>query len=343
MVNTSILGATGYAGIELLRLLSRHPRSVIRHAVSKSFAGKSIREVYPSFAASGVVFEDMDLEAVAKDTELVFTALPHGLSQEVVTFFYDKNIKVIDLSGDFRYDDPAAYEQWYKAKHQHPQLLQKKVYGLCELYRDEIKKTRLIGNPGCYTTCAILPLYPLLQTGLILPGHIIIDAKSGVSGAGRTEKLPYTFCEAGQSFKAYGIATHRHTSEIEQELSKAAGAPIALSFTPHLLPVNRGILATIYADLNGGVTRPDILKAYERYQNEPFVHVLPEGLPELKHVNGSNNCMIGFVIDERLNRLIIVSALDNLVKGAAGQAVQNMNILCGFEETLGLSDTAWYL
>jgi N-acetyl-gamma-glutamyl-phosphate reductase len=337
------LGATGYSGIELTRLLLGHPQVNIRHAISKSFAGKSMREIYGSFAASDITLEDMDLDAVAKDTELVFTALPHGLSQEVVSFFYDKGIPVIDLSGDFRYDDANVYAQWYGTAHQNPALLQKKVYGLSELYREDIKKTSLVGNPGCYTTCAILPLFPLLQAGIISPAHIIIDAKSGISGAGRSEKLAYTFCEAGQSFKAYGVATHRHTSEIEQELSKAAGERIALSFTPHLLPVNRGILSTIYAELNTKVSRAGLLEAYRRYDGEPFVHVLREGLPELKHVNGSNNCLIGFVIDDRLNRLVIVSALDNLIKGAAGQAVQNMNILFGFEETLGLSQTAWYL
>lgn len=343
MANISVLGATGYAGIELMRLLTAHPKVNIRHAVSKSFAGQSIDAVYPNFAHSEIVFEEADLIKIAADSDIVFTSLPHGLSQDTVSALYDKGVKVIDLSGDFRYDDPLVYEKWYGAGHGRKDLLKEKVYGIPELYREKIKKAKLVGNPGCYTTCAILPLYPLLKDGLIQSKHIIVDAKSGVSGAGRSEKLAYSFCETDENFKAYGIATHRHTSEIEQELSKAAGQSIALSFTPHLLPVKRGILATIYAELAGKTVRADILKCYEAYKDEPFINVYTEGVPELKHVNGGNCINFGFVIDERLQRLIVVSALDNLIKGAAGQAVQNMNLICGYEETLGLPQTAWYL
>jgi N-acetyl-gamma-glutamyl-phosphate reductase len=343
MADISVLGATGYAGIELMRLLSAHPEVNIRHAVSRSFAGQGIGTVYPNFARSGIVFEEADTDKVAEDSDIVFTSLPHGLSQETVSALYEKGARVIDLSGDFRYDDAAVYEKWYGAPHANPALLKEKVYGIPELYREKIARTRLVGNPGCYTTCAILPLYPLLKDGLVAKKHIVVDAKSGVSGAGRSEKLAYAFSETDENFKAYGVATHRHTSEIEQELSKAAGEEIALSFTPHLLPVKRGILSTIYADLSGKVTRGDILKCYEMYKGEPFINVYAEGLPELKHVNGSNCVNIGFVIDERLQRLVVVSALDNLVKGAAGQAVQNMNLLLGFPETMGLNETAWYL
>ena len=343
MVKISILGATGYAGIELTRLLISHPQVEIMHAVSKSFAGKKLKDVYPNLYSTELVLEDTGLEQIAKDSEIVFTSLPHGLSAETVSYLYGKNVKVIDLSGDFRYDDVKVYEEWYKVQHPNPMLLNQKIFGLPELYREKIKMARIIGNPGCYTTCSILPLYPLLESGLISKDHIIIDAKSGISGAGRSEKLAYAFCETDESFKAYGLATHRHTSEIEQEVSKAAGEKVELSFSPHLLPVKRGILSTIYAELKGKTSRQDILHCYERYKNEHFIKVYSEGLPELKHVNGSNNCLIGFVIDERLNRLIVVSVLDNLLKGAAGQAVQNMNILCGYDETLGLTQNAWYL
>lgn len=343
MIDASILGATGYAGIELVRLLSSHPEVNIRHAVSKSFAGKRLSDVYPGFQKSNILLSDTGLEQAAEDSDVVFTALPHGLSQQAVAALYEKDAKIVDLSGDFRYDDPLVYEKWYGAAHAQPGLLQKKVYGLPELYRSEIKKTKLVGNPGCYTTCSILPLYPLLKDGLIAKRHIVVDAKSGVSGAGRSEKPAYSFCETGGNFKAYGVATHRHTSEIEQELSKAAGEEVMISFTPHLLPVKRGILATIYADLSGTFSRADILRCYNVYRDEPFVNVYPEGLPELKHVNGSNNINIGFSIDERLHRLVIVSTLDNLIKGAAGQAVQNMNLLFGFDERLGLPVTAWNL
>lgn len=343
MIKLSILGATGYAGIELTRLLLSHPQVQIMHAVSKSFAGQKLKSVYPNLCNTELVLEDTSLDKIANDSELVFTSLPHGLSAETASFLYSKNVKIIDLSGDFRYDDVKVYEEWYKVKHTHPELLKEKVFGLPELYRDKIKKAKLIGNPGCYTTCSILPLYPLLEAGLVSPKHIIIDAKSGISGAGRSEKLAYTFCETDESFKAYGLATHRHTSEIEQEVSKAAGVKVELSFSPHLLPVKRGILCTIYTELEGKTSRQDIMRCYEKYMDEPFVKVYPEGLPELKHVNGSSNCLIGFMLDERLNRLIVVSVLDNLLKGAAGQAVQNMNILYGFDETLGLPRNAWYL
>ena len=342
MIKASVYGATGYAGAELMRLLCGHPEVRLVSAISKTFEGKPLSDIYANFRAADISLEAGDLNKIA-GSDVVFTALPHGLSQQVIPALLDKGVKVIDLSGDFRYDDVEVYEHWYQLKHNCPELSQEAVYGLCELYREQVRHARLVGNPGCYTTCSILPLYPLLQDGLVNPEHIIIDAKSGVTGAGRKEKLDYSFCETDENFKAYGIATHRHTSEIEQELSKAAGRQVQLSFTPHLLPVKRGILATIYADLTPGVTRAEILTSYQRYAREPFIRIYEKGLPELKHVTGSNNTAIGFVIDERLHRAVIVSCLDNLIKGAAGQAVQNMNLLFDLPETTGLSNIAWYL
>ena len=343
MVKASVVGATGYAGAELMRLLTAHQQVTVTHAISKSFAGQKMSDIYPSFFSSDYTLEELDFEVVVSDSDIVFTCLPHGASAETAAQLLAKGVKVIDLSGDFRYNDIAVYESWYKVKHAAPDLLGESVYGMPELYRKRIKKARIIGNPGCYTTCAILAVHPLLKSGLVEPSGIIIDAKSGVTGAGRSEKLANSFCEVDESLKAYGVATHRHTSEIEQELGLAAGTEVAVSFTPHLLPVKRGILSTIYLTPKAGLTEADIAAAYAMYKDEPFVQVTGGKLPELKHVNGSNNCAIGYVHDKRVNRLIVVSCLDNLVKGAAGQAVQNMNLLCGFEETEGLNNTGWYL
>ena len=343
MVKASVIGATGYAGAELMRLLTAHQQVTVTHAVSKSFAGQKLSDLYPSFFSYDYVLEELNYDAIVNDSDIVFTCLPHGASAETAAQLIAKGVKVIDLSGDFRYNDIAVYESWYKVKHAKPELLAESVYGMPELYRDRIKKSRLIGNPGCYTTCSILAVYPLLKAGVALPNDIIIDAKSGVTGAGRSEKLANSFCEVDESLKAYGVATHRHTSEIEQELSIAAGTKVAVSFTPHLLPIKRGILSTIYLTPMAGVTEADIAAAYAMYKDEPFVQVTGSKLPELKHVNGSNNCAIGYVLDKRVNRLIVVSCLDNLMKGAAGQAVQNMNLVCGFNETEGLNNTGWYL
>lgn len=343
MVKVSVVGATGYAGAELMRLLSAHPKAGIVHAASKSYAGQPMSAVYPSFAGSGIVLDAIDPYRIAKDSDIVFTCLPHGTSAQAASALLDGGARVIDLSGDFRYRDAAVYEEWYKIPHGAKQLLPRSVYGMPEIYRDAIGGAALVGNPGCYTTCAILALYPLLKAGVIESGGIVIDAKSGVTGAGRSEKLANSFCEVDETVKAYGVATHRHTSEIEQELSFAAGGPVVVSFTPHLLPIKRGILSTIYAAPKPGVTQADIQNAYAPYEDEPFVKLLPGALPEIKHVTGSNNIAIGFVMDARAGRLVVVSCLDNLIKGAAGQAVQNMNILCGFDEREGLSETGWYL
>lgn len=346
MIRIGIVGATGYAGEELTRLLFSHPDAKITHLVSRSFAGKRLSEVYANYAPfNELLLEDLQIDTLAKDTDVVFTALPHGQSLQIVPQLIDAGVKVIDLSGDFRYDDAQTYETWYGIHHDQPSLLAEAVYGLPELYAEKIKKSRIVANPGCYTTASILALYPLLKEGLIQKDGIVIDAKSGITGAGRKEALPYAFCEADESFKAYGVTTHRHTSEIEQELSHAADSPVALCFTPHLLPVKRGILATCYTNLTPGTTAAAIAQAYEKmYKNKPFTTVLPHTvLPELKMVNGSNHCMIGYRIDPRLNRLIVVSCIDNLIKGAAGQAVHNMNLMFDLPETEGLPLVAWYL
>lgn len=338
-----VMGATGYAGEELTRLLSAHEGVELYCVCSHSYAGKRLAEVYPNYILSQMTLEPMDSPKLA-ECDIVFTALPHGQSMKEVPELLSKGVRVIDLSGDFRYNDVAVYEHWYGIKHAQGELLDEAVYGLCELYRESVRGARLVANPGCYTTTAILALYPLLLNNLIKKEDIIIDAKSGVSGAGRSEKLANSFCEVNESMKAYGIATHRHTSEIEQELSIAAKTPIQLCFTPHLVPFKRGILETIYAVPLENVTIEDIKKAYSIYSEESFVHVLPTGsVPEIKHVAGSNNCILGYQPDERLNKLIIVSCTDNLIKGAAGQAVQNMNIMLGLYEGMGLSSIAMYL
>ena len=341
MIKASVMGATGYAGIELTRLLYGHPQVQIAHLCSPSSAGEAVEKGYGSFAGTGLRLEDLPAEDLAAESDVVFTSLPHGASAENVAKLHGLGVKVIDLSGDFRYRDVAIYEQWYKVAHPYPKLLQTAVYGLPEWHREQIKAASLVGNPGCYTTCSILALAPLLASGAISPRGIVIDAKSGVSGAGKKPSPALHYCEVDESMKAYGVATHRHTSEIEQELSAAAGEQIILSFTPHLVPLKRGILATCYAQDLGG----DLPAAYEKaYAGEPFIKVLPEGeLPELKHVVGSNRCHIGFVRDARAGKIVVVSAIDNLIKGAGGQAVQNMNLMFGLPERMGLEALPWYL
>lgn len=345
MIKAAVLGATGYAGIELVRLLTNHPEVEVGLLGSKSFAGERICDVYKNLRK---ILEqecrEADVEEAAK-CDVAFTALPHGASKSVIPALLDAGLKVIDLSGDYRYDDAAVYEQWYGEAHSSPELLKESVYGLCELHRDKIKGARLIGNPGCYTTCSILGAAPLLACGLGEDKNIIIDAKSGVTGAGRSLSLQTHFCECTENTKAYKVATHRHTSEIEQELSNVAKKPIMLSFTPHLIPQKRGILATIYVNLARKSSTAELVEIYkEYYKDEFFVRVCPEGeLPETKHVAGSNFVDIGVVYDERLERAVVVSALDNIVKGAAGQAVQNMNIMFGLDEKTGLNTAGFYL
>ncbi len=342
MVNVTIVGATGYAGAELMRLLSGHSKVNIKHAVSKSYAGQRMSGLYPSFAGKDFELEEMNIDVICKDSDIVFTALPHGTSGEIVPKLLEGGAKVIDLSGEFRYKDASLYEKWYGIPHGAKELLKQSVYGLSEIYKKDIEKASLVGNPGCYTTCSILALYPLLKNGVIDTDGIIIDAKTGVSGAGRSEKIAYNFCEVDESAKAYSVGTHRHTSEIEQELSIAAGKTVVLTFAPHLLPVKRGIISTIYANPKKEMGEAEIKAAFEMYKYEPFVKIT-DTLPEIKNVTGSNVCAIGFVMDKRTNKLVVVACLDNLIKGAAGQAVQNMNIMFGFGEREGLSDIGWYL
>ncbi|MGN1116961.1 MAG: N-acetyl-gamma-glutamyl-phosphate reductase [Candidatus Ornithomonoglobus sp.] len=345
MIKTAVLGATGYAGIELVRILSAHPEAELKILGSQSFDGQSISEVYGNFAhVLDLNCEKLDLDRVSECDE-AFTALPHGASKDVIPSLIERGLKVIDLSGDFRYDDVKVYEEWYKQEHSAPELLKESVYGLPELHREEIKKARLIGNPGCYTTCSILGAYPLLRSGIGKAENIIVDAKSGVTGAGRGLGLAYHFCECTENTKAYKVAAHRHTSEIEQELSKAVGEEVIISFTPHLIPQKRGILSTIYVNLNKKCTTEELTELYKDfYKDEYFVRVKDAGkLPETKHVAGSNFVDIGIVVDQRVNRAVIVSALDNIFKGAAGQAVQNMNLLFGLDEKTGISNAGFYL
>ncbi len=346
MIRVSVIGATGYVGAELLRLLSAHPNVEVAQCVSKNFAGKQMGGVYSNFKVSqDYPLVDLDCASIAANSDFAFLCLPHGQSIQVAPQLIESGVKVVDLSGDFRYDDVKVYEQWYGLTHTEPEHNAAAVYGLPEFFQPQIAQAKLLANPGCYTTTSILALAPLLKGGLISPDGIVIDAKSGVSGAGRQEKLAYSFCETMDSFKAYSVVNHRHTSEIEEQLAKIGGKELTLLFTPHLLPVKRGILATIYATLSPDVTAQEIEQAYQAaYLDMPFAHALPAGtLPELKQVVGSNNCVIGFDLSPRTGRIVIVSCTDNLLKGAAGQAVQNFNIMNGLPQTTGLPQTAWYL
>ena len=344
MVRVGILGATGYAGAELVRLLSSHKHTEITMLASKSYAGQKMSDIFTSLRGiCDIVLEEADADVAAAKCDVVFTALPHGVSHEVIKELHSKGLKVIDLSGDFRYNDIKVYEEWYGVEHACPELLAESVYGLCELHREEIKKATLIGNPGCYTTCSILGLAPLMANGVVETKNIIIDAKSGVSGAGRGLALQTHFAECTETMKAYKIATHRHTSEIEQELSLLAGEDIILSFTPHLVPMKRGILVTEYANLKKPYTKEELLDMYkEFYKGEKFVRVL-DTLPEVKNITGSNYVDIGLTVDTRLNRVIVVATIDNLIKGAAGQALQNMNLLFDLPEYEGLNMPGYYI
>ena len=345
-INVSVVGANGYTGQELLRILSAHPQVNLDKLVARSDAGKAVTDVFPSLSAlKGYSFADIAADLSGSD--LVFSCLPHATTSEFVGNLLAachgdmtklREQKIIDLSADFRYKDLKLYEDTYKVKHACPEILKEAVYGLCEINRKKIKKAQVVGNPGCYTSCAILSLYPLLDKKLISLENIIIDAKSGTSGAGKKAEAGFSFCEVNESFKAYGVTTHRHTSEIEEQLSFAAKKPVPVCFTPHLLPVQRGILSTIYCTPKAGITETDIAAAYkEFYAGEPFITVMPCGtFPELKYVTHTNNFMLGYILDKKNNKVIIVSALDNLMKGASGQAVQNMNIMFGLPETEGL-------
>lgn len=338
MIRVAVAGASGYTGVELLRLLAVHPEVEICSVTSRQHEGLPINRIFPSLRGfCDLICEPLDVEAIATRVDLVFTALPHKSAMDVVPGFLEAGCRVVDLSADYRLQDQATYEQWYQA-HTSPELLIEAVYGLPELYRQRIRSARLIANPGCYPTSVALGLAPLLRHGLINEQSLIIDSKSGTSGAGRGLKEGSLYCEVNEGFKAYGIANHRHTPEIEQELSLLAGKPVIVSFTPHLLPVNRGILSTCYASLVGSDSTSRLLEIYQEfYLNERFVRVLPEGeLPNIAAVRGTNFCDIGLVVDSRTGRVVVVSVIDNLVKGAAGQAVQNMNVMCSLDENLGL-------
>ena len=341
-IRVGILGATGYTGGILAAILSRHPHVEIAAFGSQSYAGKrydtQFRNLYGMEACGGECVAE-DPAAIAREVDVLFTATPQGMASSFVTEDILEHTKVIDLSADFRFKDVAVYEKWYGLTHGAPALLQEAVYGLPELYREKIKDARLVANPGCYTTCSILTAYPLVKEGLIDHHTLIVDALSGVSGAGRGAKVDNLFCEVNESAKPYGIATHRHTPEIEEHLSSAAGEAVVINFTPHLIPMNRGILATIYATLSEGVTGERVRGVYEAYyRDEPFVRLLEENMTaDTKWVEGSNYIDIAFTIDHRTNRIVMNAALDNLMKGAASQAVQNMNIMYGFEETCGLN------
>jgi len=334
----AIIGAGGYTGVELIRLLSLHPQVELTCLTSLENVGAPVCRVFPSLAGkTDLRLETLDVCKVIAAADIVFTALPHKAAMGMVPHFLSAGKKVIDLSADFRLKDMNVYEKWYQ-RHSCPELVAEAVYGLPELYRERIRTARLVANPGCYPTSAILALAPLISRDLIDLDTLIIDSKSGATGAGRAVRLGSLFCEVSEGFKAYGVGTHRHTPEIEQVLGDLASTPVTVSFTPHLLPINRGILSTSYARLKEGLGGEELTAIFEKfYDDEPFVRVFPAGeLPNVATVKGSNYCDIGVVSDPRTGRVIVVSVLDNLVKGASGQAVQNMNIMEGFEEGLGL-------
>ena len=345
MIRAGIIGATGYAGNELVRILMGHKEVEIKWYGSRSYIDKKYAEVYQNmFEIVDAVCLDDNMDELASQVDVIFTATPQGFLAGVLTEDILNKVKIIDLSADFRIKDVSVYEKWYKIEHKSPQFIEEAVYGLCEINRDKVKGARLIANPGCYTTCSILTAYPLVKEGMIDPNTLIIDAKSGTSGAGRGAKLPNLFCEVNENMKAYGVTNHRHTPEIEEQLGYAAGKEIVVNFTPHLVPMNRGILATEYATLvkkaDGSLPSYEEVKAvYDKYYaKEKFVRVLEKDVcPETKWVEGSNYVDVNFKIDERTGRIVMMGALDNLVKGAAGQAVQNMNLLFGFDEAEGLN------
>ena len=339
MIKVGIIGATGYAGGELVRILMGHKDAEIKWYVSKSYVDQKYADVYRNmFQIVDAKCMDDNMEELADQVDVIFTATPQGLCASLVNEEILSKTKIIDLSADFRLKDVNVYEEWYKIEHKAPQYIDEAVYGLCEINRDLVKSAKIVANPGCYTTCSILTAYPLAKEGLIDMSTLIIDAKSGTSGAGRGAKLPNLYCEVNENIKAYGVATHRHTPEIEEQLGYASGEKVVLNFTPHLVPMNRGILATEYATLKKKVTYEEVKAVYDQYYaKEKFVRVLDRDVcPETKWVEGSNYVDIGFKIDPRTNRIIMMGAIDNLVKGAAGQAVQNMNLLFGLPEDEGL-------
>lgn len=345
MIKAGIIGATGYAGNEIVRLLLEHKEAEIVWYGSRSYIDKKYADIYQNFFTliDGKCMDD-NMEALAQETDVIFTATPQGLCASLINEEILSKTKVIDLSADFRMKDVETYEKWYGISHKAPQFIGEAVYGLCEINREKIKSARLVANPGCYPTCSTLSIYPLLKEGLINPNTIIIDAKSGTSGAGRSAKTDNLFCEVNENIKAYGVASHRHTPEIEEQLGYACGQKVLLNFTPHLIPMNRGILITAYASLTKKVSYEEIKAVYDKYyEKEAFVRVLEKDIcPQTKWVEGSNFVDVNFKIDERTGRIIMMGAMDNLVKGAAGQAVQNMNLMFGLKETEGLLKVPMY-
>lgn len=339
MIKVGIIGATGYAGSELVRILLGHKDVEIKWYGSRSYIDKKYASIYQNFfQLVDATCMDDNMEALAYQVDVIFTATPQGLCASLVNEEILSKVKIIDLSADFRIKDVKVYEEWYKLEHKSPQFIEEAVYGLCEINREDVKKARLVANPGCYTTCSIMTCYPLVKEGIIDPNTIIVDAKSGTSGAGRGAKVDNLFCEVNENMKAYGVATHRHTPEIEEQLGYACGEKITINFTPHLVPMNRGILATAYASLKKDVTYEEVKAIYDKYYaDEKFVRVLEKDVcPQTKWVEGSNYVDVNFKIDPRTNRIIMMGAIDNLVKGAAGQAVQNMNLMFGLKESEGL-------
>lgn len=339
MVRVGIIGSTGYAGQELVRILLGHRDAEIVWYGSRSYIDKKYSQVFGNmFELVENVCMGEDLKELSDKADVIFTATPQGLCASMVNEEILSKVRIIDLSADFRIKDVKVYEEWYKIEHKSPEFIKEAVYGLCELNRSEVKKARLIANPGCYPTCSILSIYPLAKEGMIDMKTLIIDAKSGASGAGRGAKVPNLYCEVNENIKAYGVAGHRHTPEIEEQLSYASGEKVVLNFTPHLLPMNRGILVTAYADLKGDYSYEEVRAAYDKYyKDEYFVRVLDRDVnPETRWVEGSNFTDVNFKIDERTHRVIMMGAMDNLFKGAAGQAVQNMNLMFGLPEAEGL-------
>ncbi|AET66003.1 N-acetyl-gamma-glutamyl-phosphate reductase, common form [Desulfosporosinus orientis DSM 765] len=340
-MKVGILGATGYAGQEIVRLLHRHGEVEKLYLGSSSAAGEDYESIYPHWQDQKVgILQDETIP----ELDVLFCALPHGLTAQRTSAFLKQNIKVIDLGADFRLNSADLYEEWYKIKHPAAELLKDAVYGLPEIYRDQIKGKSLIANPGCYPTATLLALVPLLRKQLLQTSFLVIDAKSGVSGAGRGVSLGMHYSEVNENFKAYGVASHRHTPEIEQELSRASGQNLTVNFTPHLVPMTRGMLVTIYGKVSEGVQEDDLRECWQaQYEEEEFVHLLPPGTwPQTKFSSGSNHAFLQLTLDKRTGNVVIVSVIDNLMKGAAGQAVQNMNIIMGWQESLGLKGTAMW-
>lgn len=338
MIRVAIVGASGYTGVELTRILSRHPEVELVCVTSRQHAGKELAEVFPNLrGVTDLRCEDVSAEQLAGRADCIFTAVPHQTAMNLVPLFLEAGCKVVDLSADFRIHDAAVYEQWYQA-HTAAHLLQEAVYGLPELHRTAIAESRLVANPGCYPTSAILGLAPLLREGLVDPSSLIVDSKSGTSGAGRGALVGSLFCEVADGFRAYKVGEHRHTPEIEQELSLLCKSEVKISFTPHLVPMSRGILSTVYAKVATAMDQKTLHTLYRSfYKDEYFVRVLPDGsVPATQFVRGSNFCDIGCKYDLRTGRVVVIAAIDNLVKGAAGQAVQNMNLMYGLNERIGL-------